>query len=114
MHAGTASFDRLLSHLHARDAAGLGETLAPDAVVTLVDEAGERRARDAAGRAALLAEICSDPALAGRQVRGDVHAVAPAFTAVLTYELPGPTRARRVVWARLERERARELVVHRA
>lgn len=103
--------DALLDAFHtAPDRAG--ELLGERATVRIVDGATERAAGGRGARELLVAALRSDAALRGHQVRGDVHPEPPLFTVFLRYETPdGP--ADRMLVARLEGERVRDLALYR-
>jgi hypothetical protein len=103
---GQLIFGRLLERLRG-DAAAAGELLGAGARVRVDDE--ERR-----GPELLVDLLQADTAFRGRQVRGDVTAVAPLHTAVLDYELPDGTLARRHVVAIIEGGRITELSLYRS
>jgi hypothetical protein len=105
--------DGLLSSIHTGRLDDLTDLLEERASVRLVTGDRVWEGRGAAAREALAATLSEDLALTGRQVRGEVLSGSPAYSAVLTYELPSGERRDRLVFARLRAGRVRELVVYR-
>src|SRR4051794_25315435 len=103
---GQHVFDHLLEGLRT-DAARVGELL--DEATRVRVEGEERR-----GPELLVDAVRDDAAFRGRQVRGDVPAVAPLYTAVLDFELPGGGVARRTVVVLIERGRITDLTLYRS
>jgi hypothetical protein len=103
--------DALLDAFHTAPERA-GGLLADGATVRVVDGARERSAGGDGARELLVGALREDGALRGRQLRGDVHPAPPLFTVMLSYESPdGP--ADRVLVARLDGERVRDLVLYR-
>jgi hypothetical protein len=104
-------FDALLDAFHTAPERA-GELLGEQATVRVVDGGVERAAGGQGARELLVGTLRSDTALRGHQVRGDVHPEPPLFTVFLRYETPdGP--ADRVLVARLEGDRVRDLALYR-
>jgi hypothetical protein len=103
--------DALLNAFHT-DPEGAGRLLCEAATVRVVDGARERAAGGDGARELLVAALREDGALRGRQVRGDVHPQPPLFTVMLRYDTP-QGQADRVLVARLEGDRIRELALYR-
>lgn len=76
--------------------------LKPDARVRFVGREGEWEKRGEDAVRELVAALGADPALSGRQIRGDVFPALPTFTVVLTYESPDGTMHRRLLMLHLE------------
>ena len=86
---GTMSLlDDLLGDVAARRFGGLHRHFSPDARVRVVGGGGAWDARGTVAVDRLVGELERDPALVGRQLRGDVHPGVPAFTVVSTWEAP--------------------------
>jgi hypothetical protein len=83
-----AAADAVAAALSARDGARLATLLAPDALVRVVDDGRDRRARGEAGRDLLERCLATDPALDGTLVRGDVHPAVPTCSVVARYRTP--------------------------
>lgn len=80
---GTA--DAVAAAISARDVAALSALLAPDAVVRVVADGDDRRARAGAGRDLLAGCLAADPALDGTVVWGDAHPGVPTCTVLARY-----------------------------
>lgn len=80
-----ATADAVAAAVSSRDAEALAALLAPDALVRVVSDGRERRARGGPGQTLLEEVLATDPALAGTMVRGDVHPALPACTVVSRY-----------------------------
>lgn len=85
LRAASAVLDTVLADLAARRFDALADRLGGPAPVRIVTAGQEWRGRGDEGRARLVAELTSDAALFGRQVRGDVYAALPLHTLVATY-----------------------------
>jgi Sulfotransferase family len=103
--------DALLDAFHTAPERA-GELLGDGATVRVVDGASERAAGGAGARELLVRALREDAAMRGRQVRGDVHPEPPLFTVMLRYDTPGGA-ADRVLVARLDGDRVRELALYR-
>ena len=77
--------DAALADLAARRFDALAARLGGPAPVRITGQGREWRGRGDEGRARLVAELTDDPALQGRQVRGDVYAALPLHSLVATY-----------------------------
>ena len=77
--------DAALADLAARRFDEFVARLDVSAPVRIIDHGQEWRGRGEEGRARLVTELTEDPALHGRQVRGDVYAALPFHTLVATY-----------------------------
>jgi Sulfotransferase family len=103
--------DALLDAFHTAPELA-GELLGDGATVRVVDGANERAAGGHGARDLLVSALREDAALRGRQLRGDVHPEPPLFTVLLRYDTPQGS-ADRVVVARLDGDRVRELALYR-
>lgn len=92
-----ATADVIAAAVSSRDAEALTALLAPDALVRVVCDGRDRRARGSPGRELLQEVLTDDPALAGTLVRGDVHPALPACTVVARYRTPDGTLHDRVL-----------------
>jgi hypothetical protein len=110
--AGQRVLRAFLESLHTQRVDQVAGLLVDDVAVRLVDAGGERVARGAEGRDALLAALRDDAAFAGRPLRGDIHAGAPMVSAVLAYEHAGG-RAERVLVLSVRGERVAEVALYR-
>ena len=81
----SAVLDVVLADLAARRFDALTARLGGPAPVRIVGAGEDWRGRGDDGRARLVAALEADPALLGRQVRGDVYAALPLHTLVATY-----------------------------
>lgn len=104
-----ALLDELMADLTANRFGELHRHFADTANVRVVDGDGGWDARGVAAIERLAATWAADPALAGRQVRGDVHPGVPSFTVVGTWEGGGAIHDRVLVVTRYE-DRIDELV----
>ena len=97
-------FERLLDAMHS-DPRRIADILTEEVDIRVVgsEDEWEGRGSEQAGR--LIDVLRADPALRGRQLRGDVHGGLPNFTAVLSYELPDGGHAERIVVARIRGDR---------
>lgn len=84
-----AMLDDLLGDVAARRFDDLARRFSPNARIRVVDGAESWDARGSEALARLATIWSADPALAGRQVRGDVHPGAPSFVVVATWEAHG-------------------------
>jgi hypothetical protein len=105
------NIDRLLDAFHTAPERA-GDLLAEGATVRVVDGESERAAGGDGARELLVGALREDAALRGRQVRGDVHPEPPLFTVMLRYETPAGSADRMLV-ARLDGDRVRELALYR-
>lgn len=92
--------DALLADLAARRFDDLGRHFAPEARIRVLDGAASWDERGAGAVARLADAWADDPALTGRQLRGDVHPGVPSFTIVATWEAGGTTHDRVLVVTR--------------
>lgn len=83
--ATLALVDALLSDFSAGRVEGLHQHFGPMARIRVVAETGTWDGRGPEAVARLSAQWSRDPALAGRQVRGDVHPGVPSFTVVTSW-----------------------------
>jgi hypothetical protein len=93
-------FERLLDAMHT-DPERIADLLTDEVDVRLVGSRDEWEDRGAGAGGRLIEALAADPALRGRQLRGDVHGGLPNCTAILSYELPDGAKAERVVVARI-------------
>jgi hypothetical protein len=115
-HAGNEveaqrTIDALLDAFHTAPERA-GAMLTDGATVRVVNGTEEHAAGGDGARELLLGTLRADEALRGRQLRGDVHPEPPLFTVLLSYDTPAG-RADRVLVARLDGDRVRELVLYR-
>ena len=98
--ATMAVLDDLLGDMAARRFDRLGRHFSADARVRVLDGTSSWDERGPGAVARLAAVWSGDPALQGRQVRGDVHPGAPAFTVVATWQTGATTHDRVLVVTR--------------
>ncbi len=94
--------DELLSAVAARDWAEITGLLDPLVYVSVVEVAGQRRARGERGIELLMETLKKDLALQGQQMRADVHPGAPVHAVVLTGRLQDGTVADRALFVSSE------------
>ena len=85
LRAASVVIDEVLAAMSAGDGAAVAARLAPAAQVRLIGPGEEWDGRGEDARARLSAAIAADPAIRGRQVRGDLHPALPAHTLVATW-----------------------------
>jgi len=96
LRAASVVVDEVLAAMSAGDGAAVVARLAPAARVRLVSPDGEWDGRGDDARARLSAAVAADPAVRGRQLRGDLHPAVPAHTLVATWRTDDGTLHDRV------------------
>jgi hypothetical protein len=87
LHSAQVVFDGFLESIAAGRLDRIELAMSPVARVVIVDRAGGWTGTGPAAVSRLLERFSSDPALEGRQLRGDTWPALPAFSAVLSYEM---------------------------
>jgi Sulfotransferase family len=105
--------DGLLNAIAARRFDDIAELVAPSARYRVVDAAGDWQARGPEGLARFVEVVRDDPALAGRQLRADVHPAAPSFTVVASYRTADGATHDRALVVVAEQARIDSLVYYR-
>jgi hypothetical protein len=99
---GQTLVDRLVGAIDNGRFDQLQALLATSALVRVVGSDSEWRGRGEVAVARLIEGLRSDPALSGRQIRGDVFPAVPTFTVMLDYRLDDGSEFRRVLAVALE------------
>jgi hypothetical protein len=108
-----ALVDDLMADIVARRFDRLPGHFAEDARIRVLGSGMAWDARGAGAVARFGEVLAADPALAGRQVRGDVHPAVPAFTIVSTWEAEDGTVSDRVLLVGRYGDRIDELTWYR-
>jgi hypothetical protein len=85
LRAASVVVDEVLASMSSGDGAAVVRRLAPAAQVRLVTPSGDWEGRGDDAHRRLVEAIAGDPAIRGRQVRGDLHPSLPAHTLVATW-----------------------------
>lgn len=85
LRAASVVVDEVLAAMARGDGEAVATRLAPAAQVRLIGPSGDWEGRGDEARARLAAAVAADPAIAGRQVRGDLHPSLPVNTLVATW-----------------------------
>lgn len=105
--------DDALADLAARRFDAFAARISGPAPVRITGQGGEWRGRGEEGRAQLVTELSEDPALRGRQIRGDVYPALPLHTLVATYKTEDGCTHDRVLVLGIEGERFTTVTWHR-
>jgi hypothetical protein len=105
--------ERLLGILASGSTDGIDEVLSENALLRVVDDAGEWSGRDGAARGRFATLVAADHDAHEVQVRGDVHPAVPIYTVVGTYRRHDGAIAHRILTTLVERGRITALTQYR-
>jgi len=104
--------DEIVAAFNGRALQGLASKTTEKVRVHFIGRDTDWRARGPEAWKRLAAAVRDDPALAGRQIRGDLHIGVPTSTAVLTFEDGNGARHARAIVASLASDRIEQITYY--